>query len=222
MSKRSGKSLAQSQRDALMETVGRRGRKTANVWLLKEPLTGKDVVVVGDLRMEHFFAIEGDPEVAKAVYNPKPVEVTDQSVQFDAVIDFRDGHRECRQVRRAVVVEDVPESVAMAAERLGGRHVVVTPRDLDVHRQRVQNWQRALAAVSRCGHRSLELLEFEILALVGPGQSTTIGDLCEALTQDPALLVAATVRLVRKHALSSDLDHKPWSRNTRIAQEHAA
>jgi len=217
MSKRS-KSLAQSHRDALMETVGQRGRKTANVWLLKEPLTGRDVVVVGDLQMEHFYALEGDPEVANAAYDPEPV----RSVQFDAIVDFRDGKRECRHVRRAAMVEDVPGSNALAAERLGGRHVVVTTRELDVHRQRVQNWQRALAALNRCRHRPLELVEFEVLTHVGPGRPVTIGDLCEALTQDPALVVAATVRLVRKRALSSDMDFKPLNRNTRVARECVA
>ena len=224
MSKRNGQSLAQSRRDALMETVGRRGRKTANIWLLKEPLTGKDVVVVGDLRMEHFFATEGDPEVANVVYDPQPVEVADQSVQFDAVVDFQDGHRECRNVRRTAAgdVSEETSSTTLAAQRLGARHVVVTTRELDAHRQRVQNWQRALAALNRCRHRPLELLEFEILTHMGPGGATTIGDLCQALVQDPALLVAATVRLVRKRALSSDMDHKPWSRSTRIAREHAA
>lgn len=224
MARRNGKSLAQTQRDGLIDAVERRGRKTANIWLLREPITGNDLVLVGDLRMEHFFATEGDPKVTKAVYTPQPADGEGRPVQFDAVVDFCDGRRECRHVRRAVTEEEsAPATPAnIAAKSLGGRYIVVTTRELDTHRQRVQNWQRALAALNRCSHRPLELVEFEILARVDPNHPTTLGELCEALTQDPALLVAATVRLLRKRTLASDLDDKPWSRNTRITRERAA
>jgi len=224
MSKRTGKSLAQTQRDALVDEVERRGRKTANIWLLREPSTGKDVVLVGDLRMEHFFATEGDPALDRAEYGPAPIAAGDNVVKFDAVVDLRDGRRECRQIRRRVPAEHASEqaSATEAAQRLGGRYVVVTPRELDAQRQRIQNWQRALPALNRCAHRPLELVEFEVLARVPPGRPATIGELCAALERDPALLVAATVRLVRKRALTSDMDSRPWGQNTRVARANAA
>lgn len=224
MSKCTGKSLAQTQRDALIDAVDRRGRKTANIWLLREPSTGKDVVLVGDLRMEHFFATEGDPTVDRAEYESAPVEAGEATVKFDAVVDFRDGHRECRQVQRVALPEDAPElaPTRAAAQRLGGRYVVVTTRELDAQRQRIQNWQRALPALNRCAHRPLELVEFEVLARISAGKPSTIGELCAALERDPALLVAATVRLMRKRALASDMDCKPWGRDTRITRADAA
>jgi hypothetical protein len=224
MSKCTSKSLAQTQRDALVEAFERRGRKTANIWLLTSPSTGKDVVLVGDLRMEHFFAAEGDPAVERVEYEPAPIAAGAATVTFDAVVDFLDGHRECRHVRRASLPEDAPEhaTARVAAQRLGGRYVVVTTRDLDAQRQRIQNWQRALPALNRCAHRPIELVEFEVLARVPGGKPSTIGELCSALEQDPALLVAATVRLVRKRALKSDMDTKPWGRNTCLMRGEAA
>lgn len=218
------KSLAQTRRDKLIDRVERRGRRTANIWLLKQPLTGRDLVLVGDIRMEHFFFMEGDPAVDRVEYEPSSVDTAEASISFDCVVDYRDGHRECHQVRHAPLQENSPAQKhgAAAAKRLGGTHVVVTTKDLDSQRQRIHNWQRAIAALNRCNRRPLELIELEILTYVESDRSTTIGQLCEALERDPALVVAATVRLLRKRTLSSDMDQKPWSRHTRIVREDAA
>ena len=104
MAEKRRKTLAQLRRNSLIEAVARRGKKTANIWLLSEPITGRDIVLTGDLRMEHFYACEGDPSVAKVDYAPDPISAGaapgDGEVTFDAVVEFRGRQRECRHIRR--------------------------------------------------------------------------------------------------------------------------
>ena len=219
-----GNSLAQSRRDALVAAVGKRGKKTANIWMLYDPITRDDIVIVSDPRMEHFYACQGDSDILASDFDPAPVQFVvageTRIVRFDATVLFRDGHRECRHVRTSnkdVADFEKRALATAAAESVGACYVIVTLEDLDAQQQRVQNWRRALSVLQRCRRRPLEVVELALCARLASDEKLSLGKILDQFTNSPAAIVlASAVSLLCKRALRSDLDTKPWSRHTLV------
>jgi len=219
-----GNSLAQSRRDALVAAVEKRGKKTANIWMLYDPVKHDDVVIVSDPRMEHFYACQGDPDILSSDFEPESVQFVvageTRNVRFDATVLFRDGHRECRHVRtsnndRADIEKRT--LAAAAAESVGASYVIVTLEDLNSQQQRIANWTRALGVLHRCRRRPLEVLELALNACLASREKLSLGSILDQFANSPAAIVlAAVVSLLCKRALQSDLDTKPWSRHTLV------
>lgn len=220
---------ARQRRDALVTAVKQRGRANANLWYVYDPGRRTSVVLVGDLAHELFLATEGDPAVVLASYEKVEAEyVADgvaRTVTFDALVMLANGHRECRDAHETALGTD-PRSEALLAHKragaaaLGAAYVEWLPADLDRLRQRIRNWSRAIAALARCRGAALAYVEGLIRLHVAANERQTLGELVEALAAhaSAAIVIAATVSLLRQRAVGSDLDSHTWCLHTAIWQ----
>jgi hypothetical protein len=220
--------LAQTRRDALVSHIASRGKKTSNIWYVFSPGSRTDVVLLGDLRFELFLATEGDPDVATAIYEVEPVCLrigqSDHSIQFDVLARHLDGGREYRDAREKPLGDtstsghEIPLSwKRAAAESAGASYTEFTISDLDALKQRTWNWARAIAALARCRNEDLGTLEIEVAARLADGRRQTIGDFLTGLmSEQPPLIVAAIVSLLRKRQLESDLDTNRWGKHSTV------
>lgn len=217
-------SLAQLRRNHLARRRGIGDPRKQNIWVIRS-FDCPRIVLVGDLRLDHFFFTEGDPSVATATYDSAD---NDQSpgygaVGFDAIVTYRDGRRECRAVRALTADRSTPaleaqfQSCVSAAYRMAASYVEITAADLDRAQQRIRNWERLLAAYRRCAHRPLEMPEQRVLLGLARAGQVTFREMTAWFSDDePALLAAAVARLLRKRKIVGDLDSATWSMNTRL------
>lgn len=226
MSQKKVKSLAQSRRRRLVGDKPLAGSKHSNIWTVRSFHSSEMIVLIGDLRIEHYYFCEGDPEVEDADYGPAPMKVTydgaSHEIRFDAVVTLRDGKKECRDVRPKKRSREIVSDLAalqlrlLAAASVTANYVEICPDVLDASRQRILNWSRAIAAFQRCRHRPLQLLEHIVIARLSDGEAACIGELILSMQEPPALIVAAVVSLLRKRALVSDLDSRTWSKHSKV------
>ena len=226
MEKKKVKSLAQSRRRRLVGDKPFATTKHSNIWVLRSFQSNKVIVLTGDLRIEHYYLCEGDPEVADVDFNPAPVHVAydgvSQEVRFDTIVTFRDGKKECRDVRQTKRSQEILSDLAasqlrlLAAASVAATYIEICQDVLDANRQRILNWGRAIPAFQRCRHRPLQLLEHIVIARLGDGKATSIGEFILAIQDSPALIVAAVVSLLRKRALVSDLDSRTWGKHSKV------
>ncbi|HEV2682371.1 MAG TPA: hypothetical protein VGV14_17845 [Rhodanobacter sp.] len=177
-------SLAQSRRSDLVNAICHRGKKLSNIWMVYSAIRDQEVVLVGDLRVEHFYACEGDPTIRTVEYRPEPVLIGSppQTVQFDAVVRFADGHSECHDVTYfplsakddAVARMTLGQRVAAAAT-IAASYREITTDELDAYHMRIQNWGRALQFVAQCRRRPLEFIEFSVVARVRSHGEASLG-----------------------------------------------
>jgi hypothetical protein len=220
--RKKGVSPAQAQRDSLTAEVQSRGRKPANIWLLWSAMNDKDLVLVGDLRADHFYACEGDPDIIAVTYNPDPIplKVGDnvELLEFSARVTLQDNTTELRVVGPKRGKLDL---LRMAAESSGAKFVHVTPAYLEPLSLRVRNWRWALAALFRCNRHPITNLENTISYFLSRHSQASVGEVFANLTRgdDEPLVSAAIFSLLSKRLIESDLDFHHWGLNTVLSKK---
>jgi hypothetical protein len=217
------------RREALQGHPIALGAAAQNLWLLYDILERRDVVVHGDLRMELFFACEGDPSVLRADYSAEPLPIYEngepRDACFHAIVTTSSRTTEARVVDpyASGMPEEQKFRLQRAAAGIGAELVLVTASDLEQWRQRIQNWQRAVAAVRRCSSYPIELHEAEVANAIRRAAGCTIDTVLRQFpSTSAAVVLASTVRLLRQRRASSDLDSHPWGRHTALRWELAS
>ncbi|WP_285404965.1 hypothetical protein [Luteibacter sp. ME-Dv--P-043b] len=200
----------------------------SGIWIVHAIGREVRIPLLGDLRHEHFYFTEGDPEVGLADYALEPTPTSldradERPLRFDGVITLRDGSRRCRRVAvRPLDPSDARnarllERYAAAARRLGGQFEEITAAELDAAHTRISNWIRIIGSYLRCRGRSLGVAEALVMAQVSASQGVALGEVLDRLSdQPPATVLAAVASLLRQRKLSSDLDERTWSRHTLV------
>jgi hypothetical protein len=220
-------SLVQLRRGHLAKPAGRGDPRKKNIWVV-HGFDDSRIVLVSDLRLDHFFFTEGDPAVTEADYLSADSDriLGADGICFDAVVTHRDRHRECRLVLGAATDASDPGQAermkfrTFAARQMGATYVEITATELDSAQQRIRNWERLLAIHRRCRHRHLGVLEQVVLARITQQGAATVQEVLGWFTDEsPALLVASVAHLLRSRKLTSDLDSSAWSMHTRLGVE---
>lgn len=218
--KKKGVSPAQSQRDSLTAEVQARGKKVANIWLLWSAKNDEDVVLVGDLKADHFFACEGDPRIAAVTYNPESIQVAVgekiERLNFAARVTLQDNTTELHIVSANRGTKQLLER---AAEISGATLVHVTPAYLDPMAIRIGNWRRALRFLSCCRNRSLANVENAVSHYLFKRSQASLGEVVAHVVRDgdDSLVVAAIVSLLSKRLIESDMDFHYLSLKTTLS-----
>lgn len=214
------------RRKALQGHFAASGTTTQNLWLLYDALDRHDVVVNGDLRMELFFVCEGDQSVLGADYSAAPLPVYEngnlRDACFHAIVTTSSRITEARVIdtQASGMSEEDRRRLQQVAAGIGARLVLVTAADLERWQQRIYNWRHAIAAVRRCAGYPIELHEAEIAhAIRRAGLCTIDSVLRQFPPTSAAVVLAATVRLLRQRRVSSNLDNHPWGRYTALKWE---
>ena len=89
-------------RGKLADAYEVRGHQTSNLWYVYSPRTDRDWLLKDDLKWAHFLLAESDPHIKDINYSP-PAEIVrigdeGQTTEFDAVVTFKDGLTEWREV----------------------------------------------------------------------------------------------------------------------------
>lgn len=214
----------QQARKAYFAKHGLRGNGNANIWFTRDTATGKDLLFIGDAKIEHFYFCEGDPVVVKAEYLGAYIGQDGQDsamAHFDARVTDLAGRLEFRTVGRPsskrLAAPGLDDLLHVTARSLGGSYRHVSLAELDSQRQRIENWRRALRFLRAASGHPLSSLCSSVRALLEHRHRLTIGDLLLALEEHEAPLVtAACVKLLRARAISSDLDSATLSRRTML------
>lgn len=214
------------RREALQGQSIPSGTTSQNLWLLYDVLARRDVVVHGDLRMELFFACEGDHSVLGADYLAEPLPVYEDGQMreacFHAIVTTSSGVTQARVVDTLAsgMPAEQQRRLQQAAGGLGAELVLVSAHDLERWRQRIRNWWRAAATVRRCASYPVELYEPEVAHAIRRAGKCAIDTVLQQFPPDAvAMVLAATVRLLRQRRVSSDLDTHPWGRYTALKWE---
>ncbi|MBD8898549.1 hypothetical protein [Rhodanobacter sp. DHG33] len=216
--------VTKRRRNLLKQPAAKSDPRKENLWAVRA-FDGTRIVLASDLALEHFFFAEGDPTVATVQYPTEqaPEALECDGVNFDALVTYRDGNRECRHVRAKPLNLSSPrhaerlKSYQTAATHLGAAYVEVTVSELDTAKQRIRNWARLIAAYRRCSHRPLEVLEKLLAAHLTSAGETTFQEVLTWIPEEPnALKVAAIARLLRRRLIASDLDEATLSLHTRL------
>ena len=226
MGRKKAKSPAQEARARYLQANGLKGSPNANIWFTKCPRTAKDIVLIGDSRIEHFYACEGDPAVQKVTYGIEEEAVVINGntlpVRFDARVEYTDGRIELRTVGDKAPTKGQGDALKLqacitAAERLGGTYRSIPLRELDAQKQRIMNWRRALRFFRACKGHPLGEAEAAVAAHLHQYRRRTIGQLLEGLPSiEGPILIGALVSLLHKRVLASDLDDAIFSTHTII------
>lgn len=223
-----GARLGTRLRGRLAEAYSARGHHKSSLWYVYSPRMDRDWVLRSDPEWGHFLLAESDPRISSVDYAPATeiVRVGDQdhATELDAVVTFRDGLVEWREIKSSESLKTLDirarhqwEAQAEAAFRMGVRYVRYTEQEIYACPQRIANWSRVVAWLAAVRGRSLYSEHIEIVSMLDARGSISIGDIQE-LGSGPeiACYVAAALKGVQDGLFSSDLDDKPLSKNTII------
>lgn len=218
----------QGGRARLMEAIGARGRRANNIYLVYSPRLGRDLILTSDLEEEHWLLIESDASIDTFDLDPPEVVVRigedNLATKLDAVIRFRDGRREWREVKHASALRDKDaravaqaEAQSAAATRDGANYRRVTDEDLDRVSPTIRNWRRAVAILARTRGIDLSSERNRVGAMLRLRGRICLGDAVRAATPERrAVTAAALFSLVQAGSITCDLDVSPLSRNTKF------
>ncbi len=232
MGRKKNASPRQAARAALVEKYGLRNSRKGNYWLVRCPMSGMDWAFDSDVRVEHYYACEGDPEVLKADYSVQrlPIALANGSViaRFDAQVELLDGAVEMRRVETVAERErGTDETLERACDALvsamGRRYRRVTIHQIDDLAQRITNWRKGYQFVRAARLLETRAVESDVLLRIGQHGRIGLAHLRESLPAlDPSLVVASALRLLRRREIESDLDTSPFSKSTELRRKRGA
>lgn len=206
-------------RSRLRQTQGARGHQLFNVWYHYSPRLRRDVVLNSDVEFAHFFWVEGDPTVRRYELEPDAVIVAVgaemRRTQFDALVEFRSGRPQLREIKTSeanLTVREVAQREAQqrAAEAAGFDYVRITQEDLDKHGLLIRNWRCALSYQAACRELVLEPHCAELLDIVMRVHRCALDEMLRNTNPDlRPVYLAALFRCIQEARLASDLDVKP-------------
>lgn len=218
MANQSKESPYARMRRRLFALCGQQFENAPNIWLVYSGRTDRQWVLRSDLQYLHFLAIEFDPSVLKFDLAPTPRasghDVDGQQVAFDAVVTFRDGHKEWRRMRVPPVDADghaVPENrtpFERAAAEAGARYRLVTPDALESKRVRIQNSLRMLRFIAATRRSPLVSVRNSVMTCMKREPAMTLQGVVDHLQEvAPARVLAAVFQLVGSGRVELNLDH---------------
>ncbi len=208
-------------RQAVFAACGQRAEHASNLWLVYCARHERHWVLTSDVEYLHFLSLEFDPEVAEVNFKPDPDIVRlrdeDRKTIFDAIVRFRDGHTECRELKREATPPPEPEeelraalqqeAQQIAAKRHGGSYLRLTLADLDVHQIRIQNTLRMLRFLGAAQGEPLAAIRQALILAVRQAGPTRLDVLAASLhDHDQAYAYAAVFQLVQRRQLSLPID----------------
>jgi hypothetical protein len=198
-------------RRAVFEACGQRAEHASNLWLVYSARHERDWVLTGDAEFLHFHCLDFAPEVESFDLKPQPriirLRDEDRKTEFDAIVRFRDGHTECREIKRQagppteteerVRWELQAEAQELAAKQEGGRYVRLSMVDLEPFAIRIQNSLRMTRFILAARNEALGELRKKIeVTLQSHGSSMQLDALVKSVSAHPGLAYAAIFQLV--------------------------
>lgn len=227
-SKRKGNPIGAGKR-RLKDAVGARGKLNFNLWYVYSPKNQRDWVLDSDLAYDYYVYLESHPDVASydLQLEPELVKVgpDNHRTTFDANVLFRDGRREEWEFKYADELDDESairaqqqrDAQIASAEERGSIARTRTNLDLEPFQQRLQNWRRMLAPMSRARDENISVTKSAVAVALSAQAEMTIGDLVERFPQasHPHLL-ASIFTLLQEGSAHSDVDQNALSPFTKI------
>lgn len=217
------KTPAMQRRAALLESFRARGHGYSNLWLAQSiRVPNRSWILTSDAEFFHFHSLEFAPDVRTFELTPPEVIVhigeEDRKTRFDAIVDFVDGRRECREVK--VAEDDDPddlravlqrEAQVRASERLGGVYVRVSGNELAKHRDRFWNSVRMLRCIHAAEGYAIQTYRNDCgTRLTQASNGLTIAQLLEPFPDREApLALAAVFRLLSERLVAMDIESEP-------------
>ncbi len=221
--------LKSRARSLLWSKYQQRGRRNANLWLYYSPKTERDWIVSSDNALRHALWLEASPEVLRFDLNPQEiivnVGVEAHKAQFDAVVWYRDGNPEAREVK-AVADEANPkntrtlhqrEAQQAAARQIGANRRVITSVDIQPHVMLIANWWRVVAFITATRDYPMGELQQSAALKLHAQPDATLGQLMDKVaSSDRPAFLSAVFRLHQQGLYKTDLDRAPLSLSTRF------
>lgn len=221
-----GTRLGTKLRGRLEEAYGARGHHQSSLWSVYSPRTNRDWVLRGDLEWGHFLFAESDPKIETINYSPVPqiVRVGDEdcATELDAEVKFKNGRIQWREIKFSDSFEELDarsqrqwKAQAEAANSQGIEYVRFTENEIFANPQRIANWRRVVAWLAAVRGRSLYSQHVEVAALLNAQGSASLEEI-RLLGSGPesAYYVAAVLKGVQDGKFFSDLDVKPFNKNS--------
>jgi hypothetical protein len=221
--KSKGPAPATRLRQAIFAALRQRGGDDYNLWLVYSARNDVERLLRSDAEYFHFLTLEFDPLVKSFELAPEPVIVRiddeDRKTTFDAVVRFRDGHSECREIKsEPAPAEPIEPAVRellqrqaqeQAAKQFGATYCRIHLTDLVPFQTRILNTQRMMRFLTAARRRSLDALRNEVLLRFHRQRTAlTLGTVLDGFASSQhALAMAATLSLVQRHHLRMDIDH---------------
>lgn len=223
-----GPRLGTQFRGKLAAAYGQRGVGPNSLWYVYSPRSQSDWVLRSDLEWDHFVLAESDPTIASCSYEPAQRSLPNDGqmldIPVDAVITYRDGSVEWRQVRFAgrerdehsAAARQLNERVA-AAKSAGVVYTLWTEESIRRNAIRLANWRRAIAWMAAARDRSLVAYRDELEQALRSEDALTFGQI-ETMFGEASfgLYAAAAFGELQRGTYVSNLDEMPLSLHTVI------
>jgi hypothetical protein len=225
-----GARLGTRLRGALANAYQARGAGQSNLTFAYSAKADMDVVLRSTLEFGHFLLCEGCSEITSVVYNgglqPGIVDGRVVMTEFDAVVTMSSGMVEYREVKSSDELAD-PESgrtdLQLAAQAAiavyeGGRHVVMTEREIFANEMLIRNWNRVLPWLAQVRDIPLDEHLNAVRRLVESAGAICLADVVNLGEADEsAVFGAAALKGVQTGLFLSDLGVRPFGEGTLIA-----
>lgn len=213
-------------RAAIMSAFGARGLGLSNLWLLESYRARHKWALRSDSEFIHAVLAEIDPRILTIDLAPEPVVVrvleNDHQTTFDAIIEFVDGHRECREIKTDPD-EDLDtrsqiqrEAQAVAARKMDAQYMRMYGTQMIQNPQRFWNGVRILRFVNAAKTYPLEQYRESIATRLQHSRcELTLLELCAPF--EPAfrpLAAAAAMQLFLDRHIALDLDLRPFNEHS--------
>lgn len=215
-----GLTPAALMRQQLLEACGQRGRQTYNLFLSYDLIGRKEYVFRSDAEYLHFHSLQLDWTVKSVDFAPEAIPVylgeDHYATRFDAVITFRDGRVECREVKSASPPATDEERLRhalqhaaqeKAAAQLEGTYRRITPEHLRPLALRILNSMRLCRYVAANRDRSMEVAGNNVVLQLRRVGAMPLGLIAEMAPEgEKALAVAAVCTLIQRGVVALDID----------------
>lgn len=223
-----GTRLGTQFRGKLAVAYGQRGVGPNSLWYVYSPRTQTDWVLRSDLEWDHFVLAESDPAIASCNYvsGPQslPIDREQLDMPVDAVVTYRDGSIEWREVRFSNEEKNETSPAALllsrrvaAANNVGITYKLWTEETIRHNFLLLANWRRVIAWMAAARDRSLAYYQHELRHALQTEGRLTLGQI-ESMFGEASfgLYAAAAFGELQCGACSSNLDEVPLSLHTFI------
>ncbi len=223
---KSSSSPRMRQRQSLHQRYRARGKSNSNLWLVYSVKTERDWILSSDRELIHWLCLlEFDAEVRSFDLTPEPVPSFDaqepRSTELDAIVEYRNGRREWREIKAKVdenseAFRSQFQAQAAAAQQLGGSYRIVTDAELQPLADLAIRWLSALSFATALRGRTYRPAMTALHQALRNGESGHVRDLLTALAQhDEAVIAGLVVRAAVAGQVELDLSVRGFGRTTR-------
>lgn len=222
----SGMCFPHERHIAVTPAIRQRGRHPSTIWVFDSPKNNLRFTISGDVAFMHCVLLEGDTTVTS--YNPYPAPVQAQvesrtyTTVLDLVVNRADGTTEWWEFKRNKDVSPSPSgrakiqlaAQAKAASSAGVKYLIKTEKDLRHKELLFDNWLWLCRAMTAARAFSCQQEVQLIHEQLRRHDAFTYGSLLDHPNTDPALIFAATARLLQKGTLVANLEAELFGLNT--------